>query len=412
MSRYLASLTVTSPYGEDAAHFYFTVGPADSDWMFYWVDTGSHFASPSLALIDGCPAIGYTDCGSEDGPTIQKYAINTEPDGSGDWIISAVEQWGGAAWGYYSVRLAEYRGSPAFLYRYAGLWVAVSDSPQGTGEWSIFSIAEQGGVCLGFVVAGDRLAVSFSWEHASMAGIGEDLRLAVSGSAGDLDSWAISDVFAEPDEARMSYGRESSLAVVDGRLAVTCLSYAFDERLHEGELRFAMNDELDGSGEWKRYLIERSDGGVATGADTSLAEVEGRPAIAYCRQEHATPGGNPNRHSSLKFTVNTKSDGSGYWNRFTLDSGHWADNPSLAVVGGRPGIAFSRGSFRDSPNDDVLVYGECSQADGTGVWNWEVLDPRPDAGLYPSLCVLADGRPAIAYFDRPNGWVLLAVRDY
>jgi len=263
----------------------------------------------------------------------------------------------------------------------------------------------------GLSLVGDRLAAGFTFDHASMAGSGMDLRLAVSGPGGALDSWTISDIHVGPDEEHMKYGRHSSLSVVDGRLAVAYYAYPGNDYLHEAELWFSINDELDGSGEWKRYLIERSDGGEATGNHPSLTEVDGRPAVAYSRQEHGTPGGNPDKHASLKFAANTKSDGSGFWNRFTLDSGHWADYPSLAVVSGRPAIAFQRGSHRDT-YDDVLVYGGCSQADGTGVWSWEVLAPEPTAGRFPSLCVLADGRPAIAYVDGANSRLLLAVRDY
>jgi hypothetical protein len=75
------------------------------------------------------------------------------------------------------------------------------------------------------------------------------------------------------------------------------------------------------------------------GEYTSLAVVEGRPAISY----------HDGTSRDLRFAINSAADGSGTWTLITVDSaGNVGEYTSLAVVDGRPAI-----SYYDNTNGDL-----------------------------------------------------------
>ncbi|MBE7494571.1 MAG: hypothetical protein HS117_06475 [Verrucomicrobiaceae bacterium] len=125
------------------------------------------------------------------------------------------------------------------------------------------------------------------------------------------------------------------------------------------------------------------------GADTSLAVVNGRPAISY---RDAT-------NFDLKYAIAPSADGTGTWTTVTVDSaGVLGAYTSLAVVNGRPAISY----FDNSDFQGRLKYAIASTADGTGSpWTTLTVDTAGYVGEYTSLAVV-DGRPAISYFDATN----------
>ncbi|HCN79207.1 MAG TPA: hypothetical protein DIT13_18745, partial [Verrucomicrobiales bacterium] len=87
------------------------------------------------------------------------------------------------------------------------------------------------------------------------------------------------------------------------------------------------------------------------GRDTSLAVVNGRPAISYWDLSNV----------DLKYAIAPSADGTGTWTTVTVDSaGNVGEHTSLAVVYGRPAI-----SYRDG-NNGYLKYAIAPSADGTG----------------------------------------------
>ncbi len=119
---------------------------------------------------------------------------------------------------------------------------------------------------------------------------------------------------------------------------------------------------------------------------TSLASVDGRPAIAY----YDNPG------TSLKFAIAANRDGSGGWTIVTVDSGGVGRDCSMAIVNGNPAI-----SYYDATNKD-LRYVRALDAVG-GAWSTpQTLDTTGDVGQYTSLRVV-NGNPAISYYDLTNG---------
>ncbi len=135
------------------------------------------------------------------------------------------------------------------------------------------------------------------------------------------------------------------------------------------------------------------------GQDASLAVSYGNPAVAYYDYDDdalmfvraANPSGtvwNP------PLTVDTLSG-----DLYTL---------SLAIVNGRPAIAYGENSFNPNNNADGLMYVRATGSTGS---EWEApitIDSSYRAGQTVSLAIV-DGNPAIAYLDVDN-WDLKYVR--
>jgi hypothetical protein len=139
--------------------------------------------------------------------------------------------------------------------------------------------------------------------------------------------------------------------------------------------------------------IVHSTGDVGTYA--SLAVVDGRPAIAYF-------DGGPNY--DLKYVRASDAAGSSWGTPLTVDSaGDAGQYASLAVVDGRPAIAYWY------PSNGDLKYVRASDATGSSWGTPLTVDSAGDVGRYASLAVV-DGRPAIAYYDRDPNYDLKYVR--
>jgi len=124
------------------------------------------------------------------------------------------------------------------------------------------------------------------------------------------------------------------------------------------------------------------------GQYASLALVDGRPAIAYRE-------GSPNY--DLKYVRASDATGSSWGTPVTVDStGSVGEYASLAVVYGRPAIA-----YRDSVTNYDLKYVRASDAAGSSWGTPVTVESSGDVGEYASLAVVA-GRPAIAYYDDTN----------
>lgn len=165
-------------------------------------------------------------------------------------------------------------------------------------------------------------------------------------------------------------GRYSSIAVIDGKPAI---SYA--DRTN-GYLKFVRSTNENGT-EWADPVIVG--GASASGRNilgTALLEVEGFPAIAF------SDGG------VLWFVRATNSDGTSWGTEVEIGGG----SPSnLAVVDGRPAVAFTEASFRKVQFVRAL--------DSTGsVWATpvDVSQPYSNRGILPSLAIVND-RPSITY---------------
>ena len=188
-------------------------------------------------------------------------------------------------------------------------------------------------------------------------------------------------------------GTDTSLAMINGRPAI---SY---RDLSESSLKFARAGDALGT-EWPPSSVVTVDGIITdSGEYTSLAQVAGRPAISYY---HAASG-------DLRFVRAANPEGSSWPSSNVVRVDGETENvgwhTSLAVVGGVPAISYY------APNAGELRYAWASDAEGT-TWpasNMVVVDGSgaPDRGRHSSLIELG-GKPAIAYHDATTADLVFA----
>jgi len=163
-------------------------------------------------------------------------------------------------------------------------------------------------------------------------------------------------------------GTRSSLAVIDGRPAI---SY----RYGGNNLRFAIADDASG----EKWRIQRVASGKTVIRSSSLALVNGAPAIAYIDVGEPSP--------TLKYAFASYVDGLGNWTIVTVDNARpLGDRVSLAVVEGRPAISYELKS-------SGLLYVRSNDPSGE-TWGTPVVPSQP--GSNPSMKIV-DGHPAIGF---------------
>jgi hypothetical protein len=155
------------------------------------------------------------------------------------------------------------------------------------------------------------------------------------------------------------------------------------------DLKYVRASDASGTS-WGTPVTLDSTGSV--GEYTSLAVVNGNPAISYY----------DSTNRDLKYVRATTTSGTlvGDWGTpVTLDSiGAVGLYTSLAVVNGNPAI-----SYYDSTNRDLkYVRAATASGTLVGDWGTPVsLDTAISSGEYTSLAVV-NGNPAISYYDSTN----------
>ncbi|MEP0815135.1 MAG: PKD domain-containing protein, partial [bacterium] len=172
----------------------------------------------------------------------------------------------------------------------------------------------------------------------------------------------------------------NSLAVVNGRPAI-----AFSINFVLGnEFRFVRANDVNGSS-WGSAVSFDATPTFTIKAPVSLAVVNGRPAVAYSKD------------GRLKYQRANDADG-GSWPGFIEPDteagvGYYC---SLAIIGGFPAI-----SYMDQ-NDGDLRFVRATDANG-GAWDaFRILDSAGTVGQFTSLASIG-GSPAVSYFDQTNG---------
>lgn len=175
-------------------------------------------------------------------------------------------------------------------------------------------------------------------------------------------------------------GLEGSMAIVGGRPAV---SY-YDAP--NGDLKYIRAN--DASGQTWPAPVTVDGGGDIVGFSSSLAVVNGNPAITY----YDADGQN------LKYVRATNADGTAWGTQVVIDSaGDVGWFTSLAVVNGRPAVC-----YYDKTNGRVK-YARASDTTGAA-WAAPVVVDNVGTGLGTRMSMqVVSGKPAIAYFDQAAG---------
>ncbi len=180
-------------------------------------------------------------------------------------------------------------------------------------------------------------------------------------------------------------GQFTSLAVVNGKPAVSFYD------AENGDLRYVRAVDSAGAGWGTPVTVDAA--GV-TGRFTSLAVVNGNPAISYYDLDNG----------DLRFVRATDADGASWAVPLSVDiTNNTGQYTSLAIVNGNPAIGYYYANSGD------LRFVRSSDASGT-MWSAPLdVDTTGNTGLHASLSVV-NGNPAIGYYNGGGNADLMYVR--
>jgi len=331
------------------------------------VDSAGNVGSyTSLTVVNGNPAISYYDATYTD----LKYVGASDASGSSWSTPLTVDSTLKRGW---HTSLAIVNGNPAIGYFYnsghAAMYVRADDADG--ASWGVPKTVDGAGDTgqhTSLAVVNGNPAISYE-DYTN-----GDLKY-VRASDADGSSWGTSVIADSAGEV----GRHTSLVVVNSRPAISYQDRTF------GDLKYVRADDANGS-EWGTPVTVDGGGGDNVGYYTSLAVVNGNPAVSY--RDHT--------NGDLKYVRASDADGNNWGSPVTVDSeGDVGAYTSLAVVNGNPAI-----SYYDETNGN-LKYVWASDVDGS---SWEtpvIVDSAGDVGTYASLAVVND-HPAISYYDATN----------
>lgn len=300
----------------------------------------------SLAVVDGYPAISYYDQTNGD----LRYVRANNANGT-SWGVSRTVASTGIVGAYTSLAVVD--GRPAISYY-----------DQTNGDLKYVRASNAGGTVWGAPVTLDSTG-AVGW-HSSLTVV--DGYPAVSYhdvTNGDLKYVRASDasgaVWGTPrvvDSAGLLVGLYSSLKVVDGHPAISYQNNVyFDATLQKmiyGSVKYVRATDTTGTN-WGSPLSVTNFGGIGT----SLAVVDGHPAISY----HDAVNGD------LKYARAGDANGASWSTPVTLDStDSVGDFSSLVVINGHPAI-----SYYDKTNGDL---------------KWAIYGPAPDIQVEAPLGIV------------------------
>ena len=369
-------------------------------WALFTVDSaGSVGYSTSLAVVDGCPAISYCDWSNFD----LKYARATTStgDSAADWSQIVTVDSPGSLVREYGTSLAVVDGCPAISYydhsnhdlKYAR---ATTSAGSSASDWTqIVTVDSAGTVGLYTSLAVVDGCPAISYHDAT----NQDLKYAraTTSTGGNASDWT--QVITVDSDGSM--GHYTSLAVVDG-----CPAISYRDATNK-DLKYARATTSTGGDalEWTQIVTVDSTGDV--GRYTSLAVVDGCPAISYCLWNSGTA--EPDDLKYVRATTSTGSSASDWTQIVTVDStGDVGGYTSLAVINGRPAISYGTWQMYN-PVD--LKYARATTSTGSSASDWTqivTVDSDGMVGAYTSLAMV-DGHPAISYHDDANGNLKYAI---
>jgi hypothetical protein len=309
--------------------------------------------------------------------TAHGWKINTVRHGNPDGYIAGT-----------SSCIAEIWGHPAICYSWddntgeAGS-ISYSRSKTATGEnsgdWppNIVVEADENGKFSDYSLAviDGKPAVTY------YVGEGGALHYArsISASGGTNADWDLPIVTIDSDGAT---GRYSSLRMIEGKPAVSYQG-------HDADLYYARSSTSSGADAADWQIINLLSGGNV-GYDTSLAIVDGRPAIGFL--------GN-----GLCYAISSTTTGDDVadWAITTIDDlGIVSYDVSLMTVAGNPAMCYYR------LGTEEIKYIRSLTADGSERDDWvqkAVIDLAPPE-FRPMICSLAviQGGPSVSYIDGPE----------
>ncbi len=173
-------------------------------------------------------------------------------------------------------------------------------------------------------------------------------------------------------------GLWTSLAIVNGNPAISYYDTTNDD------LKYVRASDSTGAA-WGSPIVVSSTGNVGELA-TSLAVVNGRPAILFHDVTHGT----------LHYVRALDADGTTWGTPVFLDGPLAGAFGHLTVVDGRPAASY----YGDNPSDD-LRYIRANDADGDSWPSPIIVDDLDNGNLgWDTSLTIVNGKPAISYYER------------
>jgi hypothetical protein len=146
--------------------------------------------------------------------------------------------------------------------------------------------------------------------------------------------------------------------------------------------------------DWATHLVtpQASENFKSIPHRAAVAMVSGRPAMCFIRNEG-------NVLDTLTYAIAPNADGSGVWTTVEVDTAFVIKAVSMLVVDGKPAIAF----VASDPEEDFIRIALSSVPDGTSTWTsitvdqLSAVDNQAKRVEGPVSLALIGGRPAIAF---------------
>lgn len=332
----------------------------------------SHFADvgdlsfPSLAEVAGRPAIAYQEvvggvtCDTCDGGI--KFAINDQADGGGEWKTALVVPNSQVT---CPCPLAVIGGRPVIAYTdpvKQDVSLAISSRADGSGEWVLAPLAGPAAQAFPAIIEAGG-GMTLAWYNA--------------GWLNHFRTSSLAELSASSREAKIfaqkvgDYPAGSSSMALAGYLPTQLATTYLDGNTLK--LMYAVNDRVDGQGKWQYVTIQDAPHAYAP----SLAMLDAGPAILYRDYDSYR----------LMLAVAKTPDGRGDWQVGFVAGGEKNDrfgNQQLAAQDGRAAVVF-----------DVKARGVIFGYQDAGEL-WDFVRLEGVGAMSPSLAVIA-GRPAVAW---------------
>jgi hypothetical protein len=350
-------------------------------------------------------------------------STNGSCDQADDWSTVTVDEMGMQNDDYSFTSIAvDANGDPMIAYYveqpYGELRVAICDLSESTNgncdqtdDWSTVTVDATGGQCTSIAVDnnGDPMISYTNQVGTSLSFATCDLSASTNGNCDQADDWSKASVHSVV--APSLTGLNTSIAVdANGDPVISYgtfvnLGFLYNLWFAICDLSESTNGNCDQTDDWNKVA---ADAAGSVGSFTSIAvDANGDPAIAYYRFGAAEL---LFAICDLSASANGNCDQGDDWNKVTVDPAGGA-LPSIAVDANGDLIV----SHYDPTNDDLRfaacdlsasTNGNCDQA---GDWSTETVDATGDVGYGTSIAVNANGEPIIAYYDKTNGDLKLAV---
>jgi hypothetical protein len=360
-------------------------------WSIVTVDAtplvGQHC---SLAVIAGNPAISYIDDNTDD----LKYARSSTPTGQddADWTPTVVDDAEDST-GFFT-SLASVLELPAISYfndTDDTLNYAICSVPDGTSpaDWThvvVDATAAVGSHCSLDIVS-SKPAISYR----------DSTNTSLKYTRSNTSSGSAAEDWNQPVTVDNSgdVGRYTSLEVVANCPAISYTTVGLSQ------LKYARSYHIHGAeGTWLNVIV--ADVTIDSGYHSSLKVVAGHPAIGCFSNVNL----NAKYLRSTTNTGNSQAD----WSQIvsfgaTSDVGQFT---SLAVIDGRPALAY----FDESNDLPGLVYSLSPNGALVSDWQRDsdiYLYEETEAGWWTSLAEV-DGKPAMCYYDITDAVLKYAIR--